>query len=130
MLPRHLHERACHCVQTSVEAAVPAPYVPTSVQRDARRVSSLPCAREEQSAQDSGAPQLGHRSGCMYAQEHMDVDTWSPATLGRGYPPALAVAQTQAHHLSPQPPAPASHGLAGGQALLWAVFPALRGASQ
>ena len=40
----------------------------------------------------------------MYAQEHMDVDTWSPATLGRGYSSALPVAQTQAHHLTPQPP--------------------------
>lgn len=83
---------------------MPPPHVPTSVQRDARRVSSLPCAREEQSAQDSDAPQLGHRSECMYAREHMGVDTWSPATLGRGYPPALAVAQTQAHYLTPQPP--------------------------
>ena len=100
--------------------------------RETPEESAQPCAGEEQSAQDSGASQPGYRSGCMCTHEHVGVDTWSPATVGRDYPPTLAVAQTQACH-SPPPPNPSpcpSRGLAGGQALLWAVFAPLKNGSR
>lgn len=56
MPPRHLHERACHRVQTSsVEATVP-PLTRAHVSLERRLEESAHShVQEEQSAQDSGA---------------------------------------------------------------------------